>query len=109
MRIAIGLAALALAGCAGPRPAAEFSNIDICKYTMQGGQNATVAQAEANRRGLDCTRYYGAIQAQRNSEAAALQNAANYFNRPAPPMPLPPQPINCTSRRVGNTVQTDCW
>jgi hypothetical protein len=97
-------AAVLLAGCAHRQPS-EVSNFDLCRYVMGGGQNGRIAEAEAARRGLDCAPYFPAIAAQRQSEAAALNQAAQYF---APrPAPLP-QSMNCTSYRVGNTVQTDC-
>lgn len=38
--------------------------------------------------------------------AATLQILQSIQPRPAP---APRAPVNCTSRRVGNTVQTDCW
>jgi hypothetical protein len=82
------------------------SNWEICEYTMGGGNNAMVAQNEAHRRGLDCAPYYGAIAAKRSSEAAAMNQAAQYFL--APRGPVLPRPINCQSYRVGNRIDTDC-
>jgi len=38
--------------------------------------------------------------------AATLQFLQAIQPRPAPP---PRAPVNCTSRVIGNTVQTDCW
>lgn len=106
MRSLLLIPALLSAGCAttqtDPR---QVSNWDICAYTMNGGNDAAVAQAEANRRGLDCAPYYQAILARRQAQSQALQNAANYFApRPAPA----PTMMNCSSYRIGNTVQTDC-
>jgi hypothetical protein len=108
MRLLLIPALLVAGGCAAPVPASQVSNYELCQYTMAGGRDAQVAQAEATRRGLDCTAYYPAIAAQRAREAAALESAARYFQpQPVAPMPFPRQ-TNCTSRRVGNTIQTDC-
>jgi hypothetical protein len=99
-------AAVALAGCA--TPAHEASNWDICRYTM-GGPNAAVAQQEAQRRGLDCTPYYPAINAKLANENAAVGNFIRQINPPMQPI-QPPRSMNCTSRRTANnTVMTDCW
>lgn len=109
MRFLLIPAILVAGGCTTQTPTAQISNYGICEYTMGGGSNAQVAQAEATRRGLDCTAYYPAIAAQRANEAAALQNAARYFAPPAAPARSFPRQANCTSRRVGDTVRTDCW
>lgn len=109
MRFLLIPALLVAGGCATQTPPGQVSNYGICEYTMGGGNNARIAQAEAARRGLDCTAYYPAIAAQRANEAAALNNAARFFApRPAPAMQFPQQ-TNCTSRRVGDTIRTDCW
>lgn len=56
-----------------------------------------------------------ALQLQRNrimrdqANAAQTANTLQFLQTLNPPMPAPPMPINCTSRRTGNTVQTDCW
>jgi hypothetical protein len=108
MRFVLFLPAL-LAGCATQIPADQASNWDVCRHMMGGGQYAVVAQQEAQRRGLDCAPYFPAIIQQRQAESAALQDAARYF---APrPMQLPPPPMqtNCTTRQVGNTLQTSCF
>lgn len=50
-------------------------------------------------------------RAQRQASGAAETAATLQIMRalqPAP-APAPRAPVNCTSRRVGNTVQTDCW
>jgi hypothetical protein len=99
-----------LAGCAEPltvtsQQMAVASNWDVCTYTTMGGTLAPMAQGEVNRRGIDCGPIYNAQAAKRQADAAALQNAANYFNRaPAPVAPM----MNCSSYRIGNTIQTDC-
>lgn len=109
IRVSAIVGALLLAGCASsPEYVAGQSNFNVCRLTM-GGPHARAADAEAARRGLDCRRYYGAIQQQLANENAAT-NAAIRALRPQPsPAPAPRAPVNCTSRRVGNTVQTDCW
>lgn len=112
---AITVAALAvlMAGCAAPitvtsQEMAAAANWDVCRYTTMGGTLAPMAQGEANRRGLDCAPIYNAIAAKRQADAAALNQAAQYFApRPVQPMPFPQQ-RSCRSYRVGNDIQTDC-
>jgi hypothetical protein len=105
MRVAIVLGALALAGCAGT-PAEQVSDFELCRYTMRSGNDAMTAQREARRRGLDCAPLYPAILAREQQRTNALNQAAQHFNRPPPPSPA--HPVNCTSYRVGNTVETTC-
>lgn len=94
-----------LAGCAfTPQQMARQSNYDVCRFTM-GGPHSAVADAEARRRGLDCSSMYGAIAAQEQARNAATANFLRSINPPPRPAPAP---INCTSYRIGNTVQTDC-
>lgn len=109
MRTATVAAVFVLAGCASsPEYVAGRSNFDVCRLTM-GGPHAVAADAEARRRGLDCRQFYGAIM-QRQANENAATDAAIRALRPAQPAAQPPRPpMNCTSRRVGNTVQTDCW
>lgn len=104
MRTLIPLVAV-LAGCAiTPQDMAQRSNFEVCRFTM-GGPHSQVAHYEAQRRGLDCAPLYPAIAAQQQREAAALSNAAQFFTpRQAPAS----RPTNCTSYRIGNTVQTEC-
>ena len=102
------LAPLLLAGCAmSPQQMAAQSTFDVCRLGM-GGPHSQVAQQEANRRGVDCAPYYGAILARQANENAATANIMRALNPPAPQV-IAPQQTNCTSRRVGNTVQTQCW
>jgi hypothetical protein len=102
MRLAILTAAL-LAGCAVP--ASQVGDFRLCEFTMSGGDDAMVAQREARRRGLDCRQYYSAILQKRQADANALNNAAQFFNRPAAPMPAP---VTCDSVRLGHRVETVC-
>ena len=103
MRLAILTAAVMLAGCAVP--AAQVADFELCEYTMSGGNDAMVAQREARRRGLDCKPFYSAILQRRQAQSNALNNAAQYFNRPSAPIQ---RPLNCTSYRMGNSVETSC-
>jgi hypothetical protein len=105
MRYLVTLAAV-LAGCAAtPQQMAQQSNFDVCRFTM-GGPHSAVAQNEAARRGLDCTPLYPAIAAQMQAQNAATANMLRALQpRPAPSFP---QPISCSSYRLGNRVQTDC-
>jgi hypothetical protein len=108
MKLVLLTLVAALAGCAAPitvttAQLSAASNWDACRYTTMGGTLAPMAQAEVNRRGVDCSPIYQAMTQQRANEAAALNNAAQYFNRPPPP-----RPMNCTSTRWGNQVETTC-
>ena len=100
------LTAALLTGCAVP--ATQVSNFELCEYTMRGGNDAVVAQREATRRGLDCQPLYGAILQKRANQDAALNNAAQYFNRPMQPIPMPAAPVHCRTVYNGNVAQTIC-
>jgi hypothetical protein len=104
MKLAV-LAALVLAGCANT-PATEVADMDLCRYQLRGGNNAMVAQQEANRRGLDCRPYFPAIAAQEQAQNDATANFLNSMSQPRRPAP---QMRSCTTQRLGNTLQTDCW
>jgi hypothetical protein len=104
MRIAIATA-LVLAGCANT-PASEVADLDLCRYQLRGGNNAMVAQQEAQRRGLDCRPYLPAIAAQAQAQNAATANFLNSINQPRQPAP---QMRSCTTQKLGNYLQTDCW
>jgi hypothetical protein len=95
-----------LAACAAtPQQMAEQSNWDVCRYTM-GGPHSRMAEAERQRRGLDCAPFYPAINAQLQRQNDAI-NQYRQSLQPAPMAP-PPRPTSCRSYRVGNQVQTDC-
>lgn len=129
MRLLALACSAALVGCATePKPlpvltpdiAQQMSAADLCLglSTFRPG-NASVAQQEVYRRGINCNDHAAAIQALQQAraqrEAVILQNS---LNRPAYqpyqvnpyqiPTPQMPRQTNCTSYRVGNTVQTDC-
>ncbi len=104
MRLAIFLAPLALAGCItmAPHEMARQSNYDVCRFSM-GGPHAAVADGEARSRGLDCSQMYGAITARERANNDAVNN---YLRATRPPPPA--HPVNCTSYRVGNQIETTC-
>jgi hypothetical protein len=105
MRLAILTAAALLAGCAAtPQQMAQQSNYDVCRFTM-GGPHSAVADAEARRRGLDCASMYGAISAQEGARNAATANFLRSIN---PPPRQQSAPLNCTSYRMGNSIETSC-
>lgn len=87
---------------------AAQSAFTVCRYTMTGGPFSGLAEQERARRGLDCTPLYPAIAAKMANDNAAVGAYLNSMNRPAPAF-IAPQQANCTSRAVGNTVQTSCW
>lgn len=110
MRYLMSAAALALlAGCAPPPPvhATQLADIQLCKYTLYGNpHDQMVAQREAEHRGLDCRTYYPAILSQQQQRNEAANQAMQYF-RPPPPPPIP-APRQCSSRWVGNRLETVC-
>jgi hypothetical protein len=102
MKLTLILPVVLLAGCAtNPQ---ELSNYDVCRFTM-GGPHARAAEIEASRRGLNCPAMYSAIAARESARNAATANFIQQLN--PPPSAIRP-PVNCTSYRRGNTVQTDC-
>jgi hypothetical protein len=100
------LPALLLFGCVtmSPQHMAAQSNFEVCRFTM-GGPHSQVAHSEAQRRGLDCSQYYGAINARRQAESAATADFMRVLN---PPRPAVAPPVSCRSYRLGNDIQTDC-
>lgn len=110
---AIALAAL-LAGCDTMTVAEKLphlSNLQVCEGVMLAPPHVAVqAQGEAQRRGIDCAQYAGAVMQQRAASSNAMGNLAQQLLNP-PQQPMQPmQPItNCRSFRVGNTVQTQCF
>ena len=104
MRLAILGSAALVAGCAVP--AAQVSNMELCRYVLFGSSDdQVVAEREAGRRGLDCKPYFPVLVQRRAAQDAALNNAAQYFNRPAQPAT---GPVTCDSYRLGNRVETTC-
>jgi hypothetical protein len=108
MRLALlTLTAALSAGCAVTVTSDQMtaaSNWDVCRWTTMGGTLSPMAYGESLRRNLDCAPYLQALTQQRANEAAALNNAAQFFNRPPPP-----RPVNCTSTRWGNQIDTTCF
>jgi hypothetical protein len=106
VRIAALLPVLFVAGCANIPPE-SVSDVRLCEYTLYGSnENQLVASREANRRGLDCNRYYLAIIARRQQQNAATAAAIQMLNASRPAHP--PQPVNCTTQVWGNQAQTYC-
>jgi hypothetical protein len=72
MRKLLPAIGLVLTACAAtPEQMAQQSNWDVCRFTM-GGPHSTVAEAERQRRGLDCAPLYPAIAARLQAENAAV-------------------------------------
>jgi hypothetical protein len=107
MKLAVLAAVAALAGCANT-PASEVADLDLCRYQLRGGQNAMVAQQEANRRGLDCRPYFSTLAAQDAANNAAANQALQFFTPRAAPMP-PPSMMDCRTVRIGGTLRTQCY
>jgi hypothetical protein len=104
MRVLLLLPAL-LVGCANVDPT-QVAELELCEYQLRGGNNAMVAQREAQRRGLDCRPYFPAITARQQAQNAATANFLNSINQP---QRAAPQMRNCTTQRLGNYLHTDCW
>jgi hypothetical protein len=107
MKLAV-VAALVLAGCANT-PASEVADIDLCRHQLRGGQNAMVAQQEANRRGLDCRPYFSTLAAQEAARNQAANQALQFFTPQAAPMPASPLMTECRTVRIGGTLRTQCF
>lgn len=118
IRLAILSAAL-LAGCA-TAPSGQILTSDVAQGMSAAElclgvstfrpHNAATAQAEIQRRGINCQDHAQAVYVlqQQRAQAAGilLQNAT----RPPPvyQVPAPPQQTNCTTRRIGETWRTVC-
>lgn len=110
-------AALALAGCASqprilpPEAAQGMSAVELCRGVATFGPvSAGVAQAEIQRRGVDCAPLMPMISAQDAARnAAALQTLQGQTFQPYQlPAPQQRNPVNCRTVRIGDTWQTDC-
>jgi hypothetical protein len=107
MKLAVLAAVAALAGCANT-PASEVADLDLCRYQLRGGQNAMVAQQEAQRRGLDCRPYYSTLAAQEAANNASANQALQFFMPQAAPIPAPSM-MECRTVRIGGTLRTQCF
>lgn len=106
------IGALALAGCASlssEEYVAGLGTYDICRLTM-GGPHAVAAEHEARRRGIDCAPLYPTIQATEARRTGAVLQYLQMQQQPVyqPVAPQFPQRTNCTSYRVGNSIETTC-
>lgn len=119
MRRLLLLAPILFAGCAGPsaeeamRIVANSSDFSLCEdQVIAPARYQGIIAAEVNRRGVSCGQYMQAIAIRQQAKANQLANenaATANFLRAINPPPAPfPRQTNCTSYRVGNTVQTDC-
>jgi hypothetical protein len=71
-------------------------------HRTSANMNATVDRAQANAQ-------QSAIQSQQSALQSMQIMQMMQANRPAPqPLPLPAQPINCTSSRIGSQTYTNC-
>jgi hypothetical protein len=122
MRYLAPLFLVTLAGCATEPPVPlevkvqQVSNVDLCRAVYYAPANVgMVARDEASRRGINCMDYMPVIVQQDQARAAADSAVTA---RPLPVIPpltfqpaqtiQAPRPINCSSYRLGNTVQTNC-
>jgi hypothetical protein len=99
---------------------AQASNPVVCEGALYYSSQA--AKDEAQRRGIDCNDFRqeaaALFQSRINADQARRAAATNFLIQraltpPAPIQPMqpiqPPQSFNCTSNRLGNSVQTHCW
>lgn len=119
MKIAALAAVALLAGCAASVPlhvkVKQVSDVQICEGVFFGPPHvAEAARGEASIRGLNCANYHALVIQQRQAQAiqqanqaAAMQNLSRQLMTPAPTIQAP-RHINCTSRRIGTAVYTDC-
>lgn len=115
MRLALIVAALALAGCQSMDQlralAPQQTDYTICESMVMGHPAMRQAAAEEQqRRRLDCSPHMGMIQARVQGNAAQTASGLQLLqmSRPQPVMPLMAPPVSCVSRRVGGQVYTDC-
>lgn len=119
VKIPLICAALALTGCASVdqlRQQAPFqSELTLCEKAILGqGPIVMVAREELNRRGANCNQHMAAIAAVQANNAQQTQLGLQLLQaaQPRPVVTPPPSsqlPVNCSSRAVGNTVQTSCF
>ncbi len=112
------LAVAALVGCASPQQLRQTvgnaSNFQLCRAIFLAPRDvAQIATEEAQRRSLDCAPYASAVfqnEAQADAARSALAQQLLMQSHPQTPfVPLQiPQPINCQSYRMGNTIQSTC-
>jgi Asp/Glu/hydantoin racemase len=122
MKALLALSAAALiAGCAAPPTIEQLREtaqglpiVRLCAATIyQGPPYSTLAGEELQRRGIpSCDPYRADVQQfmalqqadQQQRRAAAMQ----IYQQMQANRPQPPQSVNCTSYRLGDTVQTNC-
>lgn len=108
---------LLLAGCAAPIPlelrVKQVSDVQVCEGVFFGPpQVAAVSRDEAQVRRIDCANYHALVIQQRQQQQVQQANQAEAFRRASealqPRPPTFPGSAQCVSRRIGNTVRTDC-
>lgn len=118
LKLMIPAAVLALAGCATAPPvltaqqAEQMSVVDLCLGVVTfRPNNAATAYAEVMRRGINCQDHQQAIQAVQQQRGAAAAAAMGMY-RPIQPYQLRPYQTpprtNCSTVRIGDSLQTSC-
>ena len=103
-----------LAGCATVDDVRMTNSAELCYRVATGkfvGLPARVFYAELDSRNEDCSRYSGMIQSRVQADQASINQGLMLLQaaQPRPATTPARQSTNCTSRVVGNTMQTDCW
>lgn len=109
------LAGAALAGCATQithQQMQAMGTFQLCEALILGRVSPPDHFLnEVSRRGDNCNRYMPMIQArqqQRQAESDALFRASQQLLQQSQ-QPMPNRIVNCSSNRIGNTVQTQCF
>jgi hypothetical protein len=107
-------AVLLLSGCATVEQMRAAPSAQLC-YAIASGKTGGIRTGdiyqELASRGDNCEKYAAMTNARLQSDAASMAYGQQLLQA-AQPKPAPTPLINqtnCTSRVVGNTVQTNCW
>lgn len=108
--------AVFLSGCASEQQIRQWSSFDLCRSAITGKPiaNSGIVWSELNSRRENCQQYQTAIQTRELADQAQFNQGIMLMQgaQPRPIAPVAPvmnPPMNCETRRVGNTAQTFCW
>ena len=102
--LSLSLLSLVLTGCVTTENVGTYSSLRLCE-AYAGGMDPVIKDELVRRGHADCTT--PAAVAQRRAAQAEVANkllAASQLLKMSQPTP-----INCTSTRFGNQVQTTCY
>lgn len=103
MKLVVLTAAVLLVGCGSrtltPDQAERMSVLDLCQAIVTyRPENAAVASAEANRRGINCKEHEAAVNARIGAGSVSTGGGTSY---------VPPR--TCRTVMIGNSMQTQCY